>query len=265
MKKKSKKLYPPIPRHHWVMVVIILLFGLGILFKSEVKSLFKTTIFAQKRNLQLEKYEPPQNFSNTIVGQIWLKECKPAIYVYPESRQLVRVKVEPEGYFTYLDPAMQNGQWTVDVETDGTFESHGKQYTYLYYESALRKSEVPVPARGFVVPFGGLKSLFETILPTLGLNNSEKNDFIEYWTNTLPFFPYYFVGFLERADIDRLEKLSIDPHPDSIVRVRFYFKPLSSYASVNLPILNKQTRSGYLVVEWGGIVDLGKKDFICSQ
>lgn len=229
-----------------------------------IKVIRERTIFAQLKNLQIDTFKVSQENTVTI-NQAWLKECKPAIYLYPLSRRAITVKVEPLGRFTYLDPVLENEEWNVVVDPDGTFKKNNKTYSYLYYESALKRQEVKIPTKGYVIKKAELDPLFSRILPVLGLNSIEEKDFRDYWGKSLPESPYYFVGLVDRSNIDYTEKLSINPSPDSIIRIRFFFKPVDYPYQVDPPVITKQVRYGFSVVEWGGIVDRGNKEHICSQ
>ena len=47
-------------------------------------------------------------------------------------------------------------------------------------------------------------------------------------------------------------KLSINPMPDTLIRVRMEYKALDKKISVKQQQLEKIERKGYTVVEWGG-------------
>ena len=49
--------------------------------------------------------------------------------------------------------------------------------------------------------------------------------------------------------------LIIDPKPDTIIRLDFYFKPIKEIVKIKEPIIITPTRNGFTVVEWGGILD----------
>lgn len=249
-------------------LLLLAIFSLSLLFvafaRGDIVHFLNKLVFAQRNSLQLEPYVPPQDFINTI-GRAWLSECKPAIYLYPEEKTTVHVRVEPKGYFTLTIPEYPKEGWVIKAEPGGELSVNGQIYPYLYYESKLFRSEVSSPSKGFAVPYEELSEFFADVLPKLGLNEKESTDFVDYWTKALPKSPYYFVGLVERSDIDQIEKLTIDPIPDSVNRIRFFFKPLETPVAVEPPPIDKQERYGFSVVEWGGVVDLSDKDFVCSQ
>lgn len=195
----------------------------------------------------------------------WTPECKPAIYLYPKTTGHINVKVKPVGYLTYTNPFYneKNG-WDVLANPNGDLIVNAKKFDYLYYESKIKSSEIEKPAEGFVVEYAKLNELYKDILPKLGLNSKETADFISYWIKVLPKANFYFVGVMEEAAIEKIEPLSVNPKPDSIIRVRLYFKALDSKISAIEPKIITPKRHGFSAVEWGGLVE-GDKEFTCSQ
>lgn len=230
-----------------------------------------------KRNFVPTPTLPPASRNTLQMGTLdssivypwgwWSPECKPAIYLYPKEKTNVNVKIEPKGYLTYTDPLYPvNTGWQVIAYPDGKILVNQKDYTYLYYESAIRDSEINVPQKGFVVEYEKLSNFYKDILPRLGFLDTESKDFINYWQNILPKFPYYFVGLLEDQDIEKIEPLTISPKPTTIIRVRFYFKGLDKKIEVEEPVVKTFKRTGFTVVEWGGLVKTDKNHpFTCSQ
>lgn len=211
-----------------------------------------------------------------VVESWWTPECKPAIYLYPKQKQLVNVKVFPQGQLTFVDPPYDAEKgWTVTAFPDGKLEVQSykfkvQSYDYLYYESKIRDEAIKKPEKGWVVKYGELKALYQSILPKLGLNSKETLDFIDYWIKALPEAPYYFVSIVDQKNVSDIERLEIIPKPDSINRVRVYFERLDSPKTVTPPDLSSMNHepitNNFRVTEWGGMVknDLNHP-FTCSQ
>lgn len=231
-------------------------------FLSPYSSPVPTSSFGARNSLQL------RTFSNLVVYPWgwWSPECKPAIYLYPTEKTNVSVRVQPAGFLTYTNPKYPDNGWQVVAHPDGKIDSDGKIYDYLYYESKIKDSEINKPQDGFVIAFNDLSAFYSKILPKLGLNEKETKDFKTYWEKYLPTSPYYFVGLMDEQSIEKIEPLSINPKPESIIRVRFYFKALDKKISVKEPTIIAPRRTGYTLVEWGGLVktDLNHP-FTCSQ
>lgn len=207
-------------------------------------------------------------YPRIVYDNDWLSpHCKPLIYLYPEKTQQVHVKLNPKGFLTETIPPYPKEGWVVIAHSDGTLTYKEKTYDYLYYESKIRDEETKVPTHGYVKKYGELKALYEELLPRFGLNEKETREFVDYWTEVLPKAPYYFVGIMDKESIDYIEPLTITPKPDTIIRVRTYFKALEQPVVVVTPTLGKTPkREGFTVVEWGGMVktDLNHP-FTCSQ
>ena len=216
-----------------------------------------------KKSLQLKKVI----FVSTPGYSWWTPSCKPAIYLYPEKRENVNVKVNTTGFFTLTIPDYNKSTgWTVVANPAGTLENNNNQYPYLYYESKVPDSKITKPDKGFVVTRREIPELFNDLLPKLGLNNKESKEFIEYWEKALPSSPFYFVGVMDQKSINQIEPLDINPNPDSIIRVRLYFEMLEKPISVQNPEIITPQRNGFTVLEWGGMVKTDKDHpFTCSQ
>lgn len=195
--------------------------------------------------------------------------CKPAVYLYPQEKQLVNVKVFPKGELTYTKPVYDpDSGWTVESYPGGAISnlSDFESYPYLYYESRLRDSEIKKPESGWVVAAKDLTALFKQILPKLGLNAKEEADFIGYWQNALPPAEYYFVGLVDRDQRDYLEPLVVTPPPDTSIRFSLYFEKMDKPKQVEEPLIITPERRGFTLVDWGGMI---KNDsdhaYTCSQ
>ena len=221
-----------------------------------------TTTFGAPKSLQLRTFST----GNVYPWGWWSPECKPAIYLYPKEKTDINVRVAPKGFLTYTDPKYPASGWQVVVYPSGKITSDGKDYEYLYYESKIKDDEINKPQNGFVVAFNDLPNLYNQILPKLGLNQKETNDFKDYWEKYLPFVNYYFVGIMDENSIEKIEPLNVNPKPDSIIRVRLYFEALDKKISVKEPLIITPQREGYTLVEWGGLVKVDKNHpFTCSQ
>ncbi|MDP3987603.1 MAG: hypothetical protein Q8P80_00460 [Candidatus Levybacteria bacterium] len=216
----------------------------------------------EDKSLQLKKID----FVSTPTYSWWTPECKPAIYLYPQEKTEVNVQVKPLGFLTLTIPDYPTGGWNVTAFPDGTIYSNGEVFPYLYYESMINDSKFNKPTSGFVVSFYDLPVFYESVLPKLGLSQNQTQDFKSYWQKALPFSPYYFVGIMEKEDIDKIEPLTITPNPSTVIRIRLYFEALENWISVNEPIIVTPKRKGFTVVEWGGMVKRDENHpFVCSE
>jgi hypothetical protein len=66
--------------------------------------------------------------------------------------------------------------------------------------------------------------------------------------------PYYFVTFLSKRYIDELAPLSIDPKPDTVIRVLMDYRGLDNFQNVLELRIKTPERAGFTAVEWGGMI-----------
>lgn len=172
---------------------------------------------------------------------------KPAVYLYPEKEMNISVNVEVNGKLTFTEPEYKNG-WTVNVKPDGTIDN---KYDYLFYEADLNKIELPV--EGWIVEYTKIEKWFDEYLPQLGLIEKEIKQFKEYWMKDLKKANYYEIKLLGNNFLEENMKLKIIPEPQTILRLNFFFKPLSVKKEIKSPEIYKIERKGFTVIEWGGI------------
>lgn len=177
---------------------------------------------------------------------------KPVIYLYPEKKQNVKVNVKPKGKFTVTIPEIGKG-WHVVANPDGKIidKKSNKEYPYLFWES-VDSSEPIDMSEGFVVSKADLNSFLKEKLSFQGLNDKEIADFLEYWEPKLNVKPYVFITFYSLDKINSLAPLTVNPKPDTVIRVYFDYKLLDEKISVKEQVLSKGERKGFVVTEWGG-------------
>ncbi|OGG08819.1 hypothetical protein A2154_01110 [Candidatus Gottesmanbacteria bacterium RBG_16_43_7] len=179
--------------------------------------------------------------------------CEPIIYLYPQTTQKVSITFGQTVNLSNFVPEYRNG-WNVIAYPTGKMLniSDNRTYPYLFWEGW--SLIFPIQSRGFVVKQGEVASFLKKILPKLGLNEKEKEDFMKAW---LPYFSdssYYFITFLDQSDIDKIAPLNISPTPDTIIRVLMDIKPLETPIEVKEQrLLEVPQRRGFTVVEWGGL------------
>lgn len=178
-------------------------------------------------------------------------ECaeKPVIYLYPERETEVTVRLDYTGRLTCTYPAY-NGGWRVLARPDGTLtDESGQTYSYLYWEG-VNGAEYDF-SEGFCVAGSDTAAFLEDALSRLGLNRREANEFIVYWLPRMEANPYNLIAFQSDAYTDTA-KLSIEPAPDTLLRVFMAWKPLENAVNVPPQSLTSPERTGFTAVEWGG-------------
>ena len=184
--------------------------------------------------------------SATIVGG---KAEKPVIYLYPEEKTEVSVKLDIDGELTCTYPKYNDG-WKVTANPDGTLlDENGLEYNYLYWEA---ESNVEFDmSKGFCVKGEDTAAFLEDALKKLGLNRKEANEFIIYWLPIMEGNHYNIIAFQTDIYTD-MAKLNIEPAPDSLIRVFMAWSPVDEYVDMEEQELSAPARKGFCVVEWGG-------------
>ncbi len=177
--------------------------------------------------------------------------AKPAIYLYPETDTQVQVNLGLNGVFTQTIPAYNNG-WNVFVEKNGLIDN---KYDYLFYEMKLFTNNYNLSNKGWIVKKDNLPEWFDIKLKEMGMNTKEINDFKEYWLEHLNDSKYYEIKLFSNDFLEKNLSLNINPKPDSILRLIFYFKPLDKPIQIEEPQITPFERKGFTVVEWGGLLD----------
>ena len=197
-------------------------------------------------------YEDGSELSDTITINNEIDGLgKPVIYLYPKEITEVFVNVEPNRGFIYSEPEIGEG-WNVIAHTNGLLYDLSTKsfFPYLYWEGYSTK--MTKPNEGFVVEEDSLEEFFEEKLALLGLNSKEIRDFLEFWSPRMGDSPYYLITFIDQEELDRVAPLTIDPEPDTIVRVFFDYESLEEPIEIQEQKLEPGIRQGFTVIEWGG-------------
>ncbi|MBQ8510453.1 MAG: hypothetical protein IJ493_11165 [Clostridia bacterium] len=174
---------------------------------------------------------------------------KPVIYLYPEVPTDVSVKLNLHGELLCTYPAYDDG-WQMRANPDGTLtDAEGNVYSYLFWEGT-DGAEYDWSSGWCVAGEDTAEFLRET-LDALGLNARESNEFIVYWLPRMQNNAYNLITFQTDAYTDRAV-LTIDPAPDSMLRVFMAWKPLTQPTAIEAPEIVPFERVGFTVVEWGG-------------
>lgn len=174
---------------------------------------------------------------------------KPVIYLYPEEKTDVSVRLDLDGALTCTYPDYGSG-WDVTALPDGTlYDGNGCEYSYLYWEGRLC-TEWDM-SEGFVVRGEDTAEFLREKLSYMGLTPREYNEFIVYWLPLMQDNPYNLISFQTSAYTDAA-RLDISPAPDSILRIFMVYSPLTEPVELPEQQLSPFERSGFTVVEWGG-------------
>lgn len=176
-------------------------------------------------------------------------DYKPVIYLYPEEKTDVSVKLDYNGELTVTYPEYGDG-WSVTAMPDGTlYDENGNEYSYLFWEG---KSNVQYDfSEGFCVKGEDTAEFLRWALSTLGLTPREYNEFIVFWLPFMQDNEYNVISFQYDCYTDNAV-LSVTPDPDTILRVFMAFYESDGYVDIPEQELTTTERNGFTVVEWGG-------------
>lgn len=178
--------------------------------------------------------------------------AKPVIYLYPEAPMDVTVQLDYHGTLdvTYPD---YNDLWHVHAQPDGTLYNYadGREYSYLFWEGhGEHQYDL---SQGFVVSGGDTAEFLQEKLAEIGLTPREYNEMIVYWLPQLQNNPYNQISFQFDA-YTKDAPLTIQPKPDSLLRVFIACKALDRPINLLAQVLPPFERKGFTVVEWGGAI-----------
>lgn len=176
---------------------------------------------------------------------------KPNIYIYPTSICSLSVELEFPlgGAIIKSIPQYLNG-WNIKVNTSGKIND---EYDYLFYE--CKNPDLYQYTSGWVVNRDSLLTFFSDNLLKAGFNTREKNDFIEYWIPRLVEYPYYIIYPQFSEDINKIVRLKFSILPDNVLRLFYAVKGTNSQnVNLEVPIIPKYERNGFVVVEWGVVI-----------
>ena len=235
---------------------------------------------------------------------------KPVIYLFPPEplpSATVSVRLVPQWEFSHVYPVidpkphdhgMKSITWNVSANTDGTLVEKGSdlELSYLFWEATSDSSIADSPPltpidtdayhvedfnpafpvldpdmpTSVLLSFDELVPYLDSVLKSLSLHTSARNDFITYWLPALSRQPYIALRFLPQDAYERAAELHVEPRPDVVTRVFMLFRGVprdevdcwtaarGRVASVNWQDVVGVQREAwdtslFRVLEWGGM------------
>ena len=178
---------------------------------------------------------------------------KPNIYIYGVEEQTVQVIFRTPGLVVTSIPEYDYGEgWQVTAKEHGELtDASGETYDYLFYESVTERNLFETE-EGFYLSASDRVSQWREILSGYGFSEQEINDFITFWDEKLEREDYIMYP-QETAIVDRAMPVEITPEPENITRMWFVFV-LYDGQEYEEPEVEPFARTGYTVVEWGGMM-----------
>ena len=176
---------------------------------------------------------------------------KPVMYIYPIKEMDLNIKLGNSNLLSTTYPEYNSG-WNVHVDENGNIYDYNTKRNYysLFWDA---KDDTKINTKeGFVISKEETVNFLEEKLEYLGLNEREIEEFIIYWLPQLNKNNYNYIRFRTIDEINDYMPLYFDKKPDTLIRVIMDFKGLDKKINVKEQKLEKVTRSGYTIVEWGG-------------
>lgn len=176
---------------------------------------------------------------------------KPVMYIYPIKEMDLNIKLGNSNLLSTTYPEYNSG-WNVHVDENGNIYDYNTKRNYysLFWDA---KDDTKINTKeGFVISKEETVNFLEEKLEYLGLNEREIEEFIIYWLPQLNKNNYNYIRFRTIDEINNYMPLYFDKKPDTLIRVIMDFKGLDKKINVKEQKLEKVTRSGYTIVEWGG-------------
>ena len=197
-------------------------------------------------------------FSQSFIREEQFKviSLKPVIYLYPESKIDVEVKLNFVGENPILYPEYNDG-WKCSASPNGDLKIGNDTFNYLFWEATqpdhLRTAN---QKEGFIVKGNESISFLEEKLTLAGFTSKEKADFITFWGPLIQKNDLNFVRFEFNEVCDKFTELEISPKPDNVYRLYIFFSPIKEVFEVAKQEIEPMNREGFTVLEWGGQISL---------
>lgn len=179
------------------------------------------------------------------------KAYKPVIYLYPKDPIKVSISLDYNGTLTHTYPLYEDG-WIVTAYPDGRIlDVENNEYPYLFWEG---ESDIQYDmSKGFCVKGNETEKFLTEKLSYMGLNEKELQDFMDFWVPFMEENPYNKISFQTTIYTDNA-KLTVNPKPDSMLRIFMVYQPLDEFVLLEEQELTKFSRTGFSLIEWGGSI-----------
>lgn len=176
---------------------------------------------------------------------------KPNIYLYCENDMEAEVRIYPPQWITQSIPRYDEATgWKARI-VNGSLNGTGD---FLFYEAEVPEEGFQKET-GWKIEAGKHETLLSGILDKYGFNKKEKEDFLDFWLGMLDEDTDYYAYPQGNTEVDAMMPLLLDPYPDHVFRLWFYFEPANGKEPPQTPgEPDRIQRNGFSVVEWGGML-----------
>ncbi len=179
---------------------------------------------------------------------------KPVIYLYPEEKMDVSIKLDVNGDIRFAYPKYEDN-WSLQVSPGSKLTVDGKQLDYLFWEGNHGWDMYNGVSfdEGFVVASGDLLDFFEEKLDMMNLNHREKQDFITYWVPRMMQEKYCKIRFyFNDWYANNLAELEVLPKAQNLYRMFMVYEGVDAPVEMKEQNIQAANRDGFHVIEWGG-------------
>lgn len=179
---------------------------------------------------------------------------KPVIYLYPEEKTDVSIKLDVKGDIRFSYPAY-NGEWNVSATPKGELTTNNKTFDYLFWEGnhGWEMYNAVSFDEGFIVASTDLLEFFEEKLSEMNLNHREKQDFITYWVPRMMQDKYCKIRFYFNDWYrNNLAELEVLPKAQNLYRMFMVYEGVDAPVEMKEQNIQAANRDGFHVIEWGG-------------
>ncbi|OQA53184.1 MAG: hypothetical protein BWY43_00111 [candidate division WS2 bacterium ADurb.Bin280] len=175
------------------------------------------------------------------------------LYLYPKEKKTVKIESENIIFNTY--PKTETNGWTVEAKPDGTIIHQNEKYNSIKYD--YKGMHTTPPKNGVVVRKEQLSNSLRTYANNLGLNKTESDEFVMFFTKKLSNLgPYIQISHYNMGDSEKILNLKIEPKPDTFIPIVMYFREISTPLSLKEPTFDDiPERTGFTVVDWSGKIE----------
>lgn len=190
-----------------------------------------------------------------------IREEKPVIYAYSDTKLNFDLLLKPKGKLTFTYPLPdRNNSWHMSVDGQGLKDVTGNSYPYLFWEAShsldFAFEQLEGKLAGKILAKEEVTAYLDSVLSYMNFNAREKADFITYWGPRLAENKYNLVQFIVQDACSRFADYEVTPKPD--VFNRFYlvyagFDRYPGFIDLIPQRLQPFERSGFELLEWGGV------------
>lgn len=209
---------------------------------------------------------------------------KPVIYCYSDKDLSFKFDLKPKGDLLFNYPKLDIGlhminpsgqtqktySWTMSLKNNRLFANDSLEYPYLFWEakqtgiqyktfttqSYLNQYLVMNEGyEGVIIRKDEVVNYLDSILTYVGLNATEKTDFITFWAPQMMKQNFYLIQFLQDDSCEQFASYQIEPKPAKVNRLYMLFSGFESHPNCPLKAqdLKKLDRNGFYMVDWGGV------------